>query len=353
MRSQGKKVLRKALHVQSHSYWAPANIGPYSQAIITTQTNEETIESSTIRVSGQIPLIPNTMQLPTSDISPYPVSFQLTLSLQHLWRIGKVLMVGWWTSIIMYIPHNHLVNDTVPEEAIMASNIWAKLHEFKNGNSIRSVTADASTGELGNESNHELEIESDEPDLWEERYDAARRSHCGATCSTSPGKTHLPDWSLLDNHSDRQQPPLFTIEVHALPRGSRCEWHAQLGIPLSVGPGQIFLHSLISPHYTIYLCIFGLQRQIIIVIPFTRDLSCLLSCLTKAKARLVTASSLPCSWLYDGHSGTFPALSYRDTSLFPTETTLPTPFVPLLIPCYRIWDDAGRRLAHLEIYNTL
>lgn len=26
--------LRRALHVQSLSYWAPANIGPYSQAVI-------------------------------------------------------------------------------------------------------------------------------------------------------------------------------------------------------------------------------------------------------------------------------------------------------------------------------
>jgi diphthine-ammonia ligase len=32
---------RKALHVQGLSYWAPANIGPYSQAII-VRTNQPT-----------------------------------------------------------------------------------------------------------------------------------------------------------------------------------------------------------------------------------------------------------------------------------------------------------------------
>lgn len=30
---KGETGTRKALHVQSLSYWAPANIGPYSQAI--------------------------------------------------------------------------------------------------------------------------------------------------------------------------------------------------------------------------------------------------------------------------------------------------------------------------------
>lgn len=32
-RMKGETGTRKALHVQSLSYWAPANIGPYSQAI--------------------------------------------------------------------------------------------------------------------------------------------------------------------------------------------------------------------------------------------------------------------------------------------------------------------------------
>lgn len=30
----GEEKDRKALHVQSLSYWAPANIGPYSQSVI-------------------------------------------------------------------------------------------------------------------------------------------------------------------------------------------------------------------------------------------------------------------------------------------------------------------------------
>lgn len=42
---------RKGLHVQSRSYWAPANIGPYSQAISSDA-------DGLVYLAGQIPLIP-------------------------------------------------------------------------------------------------------------------------------------------------------------------------------------------------------------------------------------------------------------------------------------------------------
>ena len=32
--TEGPEIRRQSLHVQSQSYWAPANIGPYSQAIV-------------------------------------------------------------------------------------------------------------------------------------------------------------------------------------------------------------------------------------------------------------------------------------------------------------------------------
>lgn len=56
---------RRSLHVQSLSYWAPANIGPYSQAV--------SISPWTF-ISGQIGLLPASLTLPaSSDIPPpYP-----------------------------------------------------------------------------------------------------------------------------------------------------------------------------------------------------------------------------------------------------------------------------------------
>ncbi|KAI5850047.1 hypothetical protein BZA05DRAFT_67363 [Tricharina praecox] len=65
---------RKGLHVQSRSYWAPANIGPYSQAVLSSGWWE---------VAGQIPLVPAEMSLhPASDVRG-----QCVLALQHLHKI--------------------------------------------------------------------------------------------------------------------------------------------------------------------------------------------------------------------------------------------------------------------------
>ncbi|MBW0470339.1 hypothetical protein O181_010054 [Austropuccinia psidii MF-1] len=77
------REVRLALHVQSRSYWAPANIGPYSQAIMI---------GSRIFVAGQIGLIPASLTLPT------PPSFlqEAVLSLQHTRRILATFRTPWW-----------------------------------------------------------------------------------------------------------------------------------------------------------------------------------------------------------------------------------------------------------------
>ncbi|XP_077119979.1 diphthine--ammonia ligase isoform X1 [Ranitomeya variabilis] len=63
-----------AMHVQSISHWAPANIGPYSQAVRV---------GGAVFCAGQIALIPCTMQL-----IPGGIVAQSHLSLRH---VGKVL----------------------------------------------------------------------------------------------------------------------------------------------------------------------------------------------------------------------------------------------------------------------
>ncbi|KAG9019530.1 hypothetical protein FRB90_000839 [Tulasnella sp. 427] len=65
---------RQALHVQGISYWASANIGPYSQAVAV---------GDELFVSGQIGLIPAQMQLP----SPTSLATESALAFQHLDRI--------------------------------------------------------------------------------------------------------------------------------------------------------------------------------------------------------------------------------------------------------------------------
>lgn len=66
---------KDGLHVQSRSYWAPCNIGPYSQA--TWLHND--YENKVARISGQIALIPKSMEL-VSNNDPWT---QSVLALKH------------------------------------------------------------------------------------------------------------------------------------------------------------------------------------------------------------------------------------------------------------------------------
>ncbi|GAA6041927.1 hypothetical protein JCM8097_000227 [Rhodosporidiobolus ruineniae] len=86
---QGQKgEERKALHVQSLSYWAAANIGPYSQAVKT---------ANRLYIAGQIPLLPSTLTLPPSPSPTASTSFSYhaALSLQHLRRIVDSAVPSW------------------------------------------------------------------------------------------------------------------------------------------------------------------------------------------------------------------------------------------------------------------
>ncbi|KAG0219454.1 hypothetical protein BGX33_002724 [Mortierella sp. NVP41] len=68
---------RQTLHVQGMSYWAPANIGPYSQA------TEQAYHSF---IAGQIGMIPSTLDLPT----PASLAKETAWSLRNLSQIATV-----------------------------------------------------------------------------------------------------------------------------------------------------------------------------------------------------------------------------------------------------------------------
>ncbi|QRV87372.1 diphthamide biosynthesis protein [Ceratobasidium sp. AG-Ba] len=72
---------RTGLHVQGISYWAPANIGPYSQAIVVQDQ---------IFISGQIGLIPASITFP----SPPSFATEAALAFQHADRILAALKDG-------------------------------------------------------------------------------------------------------------------------------------------------------------------------------------------------------------------------------------------------------------------
>ncbi|KPM35085.1 hypothetical protein AK830_g11481 [Neonectria ditissima] len=197
---------RNGLHVQSRSYWAPANIGPYSQAIdvpITVQQEETGVR--TISIAGQIPLIPATMLLPSlSDTSH---ELQIVLSLQHLWRVGKELKIQYWTSSVAYFPRGESMTD-MERNAKIAGLVWKQAH-----------------------GSPEDEEDANEPDPWDLKYNPEYQS---LGSNAQDANRLVPDWSVLtlrqQNEPETCIPPMFAVEVEELPRQSAVEWHAHNGL---------------------------------------------------------------------------------------------------------------------------
>ncbi|XP_064601922.1 uncharacterized protein LOC135467923 [Liolophura sinensis] len=96
---QASEVRRKTMHVQGISHWAPANIGPYSQAV---RVNNR------VYVAGQIPLCAGSMKIVRGGIL-----HQTALALRHVTRIltamGAQSGLASTTLSICYITHrNHI-----------------------------------------------------------------------------------------------------------------------------------------------------------------------------------------------------------------------------------------------------
>ncbi|KAF9574069.1 ATP binding domain 4 [Mortierella alpina] len=78
---------RQTLHVQGISYWAPANIGPYSQATEASLTNQSMLLGQAYHafIAGQIGMIPSTLDLP----EPPSLAKETAWSLRNLTQIAN------------------------------------------------------------------------------------------------------------------------------------------------------------------------------------------------------------------------------------------------------------------------
>ena len=223
------KIDKNGLHVQSRSYWAPANIGPYSQAIQTnvlSQTGPTGLKA--VSIAGQIPLIPASMALPASSYTS--LGLQATLSLQHLWRIGSEMKVQTWTSAVAYFPKALTASETQLRTA-HAVAAWTAIHMHSKPVENDDNGSDDADGK---------------PDLWDLKYNP---EHLILTSDAAESSRPLPDWSvfcLLNCQNDQEFiPPCFGVEVDELPRQSSIEWHAHYGLS-GIQPGDVTVH-----HYQI------------------------------------------------------------------------------------------------------
>ncbi|KAI9794870.1 MAG: hypothetical protein M1816_002999 [Peltula sp. TS41687] len=219
----GPRGMREGLHVQSKSYWAPANIGPYSQAIsipaaAVKLTDDAPHAADIVHVAGQIPLVPASMSVVQDDTeddaaaSNHLPTFRLqtVLSLQHLWRIGMATRVNWWASGVAFV-----AGDTALEtKARIAWEAWKRC---------------SSPDEDPSSSSQEDAQEDDDDsfDIWNERM-----RHAQAVISKPEARHQLPNHGMIDDVSpagSMLESAFLMIQVDELPRGCEIEW-AGVGI---------------------------------------------------------------------------------------------------------------------------
>lgn len=202
----GPREKREGLHVQSRSYWAPANIGPYSQAITVPYSSQQegssSVKGGLVYIAGQIPLDPPSMEIPggicEADEEWFRnFSLHATLSLQHLWRIGLATKVDWWIGAIVFLARDHRQRGR--QKARIASRLWQAIHSRDTA---------------------EAEEEAD-LDIWDIKHGLTEDPRM------AQGGPSLPNWEVLvDGDGNANHPPCFTVEVEQLPRNSDIEWQA-------------------------------------------------------------------------------------------------------------------------------
>ena len=204
---------RLGLHVQSRSYWAPANIGPYSQAIAVPLAKDGN-GASAVYTAGQIPLVPHSMEtfggnnLQDPEYELIVFWGQTCLALQHLWRVSKSTEVTWWTyGIAFFVGESDW---DVSRKASLTWFAWKKIHEPTLWETEDLPSAD------------------DELDLWDKTY--------GRQGTFADGKKEVPlpafqmrqqvEQYMLRSGTDTEMPAFFAVQVDELPRGCKVEWHA-------------------------------------------------------------------------------------------------------------------------------
>lgn len=232
---------REGLHVQSRSYWAPANIGPYSQAISVpiaslSPARNPTLESSTetrmVQIAGQIELDPGKMVMDLGDnsvITTYP------LAIQHLWHIADAVGVQWWSSGVAYLPKDKYEEDN---EAY-AAQTWRRMHTYRPEKDMFDSTY--------------------KPDAWDRRNIPAYMSYSSA----EEDSKECPDLSVLVSFERGEEqttldtmpiPAFIVAQVDTLPREAEIEFHAHLGFSnLREGSVRIMTSQseLMQAHHTI------------------------------------------------------------------------------------------------------
>ena len=304
-----RSVARQGLHVQGRSYWAPANIGPYSQAISVRLPSEagqsETSSGEVVYVAGQIPLTPASMEVYTQ----HGFKGQATLSLQHLWRIGRAKGVRWWTGAVGFIP----ACENAEEKVRTAQAAWRAVH---------APSSKRSSSDEEDEDDDEDDLDMD-IDPWD------RRNNHTAQFNDTTYRSPIPDSSALTPSSSSSSdepaiPPCFVAQVQSLPRDVDIEWSAT-GL---TGPRISFSRSPLAP-LSISHSTTSASRFYTLEIRSPDDTD-VLRHLGQESVKDWTSATL-----YAGPGFGYEEFSDRKFSLRGVQW----------VPCKRVWGDGGRECA--------
>lgn len=193
---------RQGLHVQSQSYWAPANIGPYSQAISApTSGGEADRDQRVVYIAGQIPLAPASMELVTANAAGGDMTafvMQAVLAAQHFVRIGRAMQVRRWACGIAFV--TAVSKEDAAAKARMTRLAWEGLHKL-----------DGKGGDLESD-----EDDGEAFDVWDVKHGAQRRFGAAKELDQDDTDAAAAETGAL--------PRLEVVQVEALPRGASIEW---------------------------------------------------------------------------------------------------------------------------------
>ena len=197
--SKSQVIEKDSLHVQSFSYWAPANIGPYSQAVsVPLLENRPGNESRIVYMAGQIPLIPSQMDIYSGTFRECAI-----LALQHLWRVGISVCVDWWITGIAYFTETGYGDPSTRAQELFC--LWDALHSM-------TLNSEASDDEM--DDSYDIgDAHLMRP--WLSTHNQSRIT------STKRITASLPRW---DSVKGAHHPPCFAVQVTELPRNAQVEW---------------------------------------------------------------------------------------------------------------------------------
>ncbi|KAI9658860.1 MAG: hypothetical protein M1831_003886 [Alyxoria varia] len=254
---------RKALHVQSRSYWAPANIGPYSQAVSVPLlvnyiddeetggvVRDESSEKRMVHMAGQISLVPSTMdllhehcsdfaELPGEDATDGAVDWkgktevfieQAALSLQHLWRVGRAMNVFYWAGGVAYLENpggtDGCGSEGIAHRAHLAARTWNLAHTSSKSTHVEN---DHDNGD-DEEDEQDADVDIAELSLYSHSRSFPRHHWPNTSSNTDD---NLPDWkhiyrtpSSALEQKQKQAAPLILPQVAELPKAASIEYTA-------------------------------------------------------------------------------------------------------------------------------